>query len=491
MNKFLSSFKSKSFRYGSFSAITVVVVIAAVIILNLIFTQLDLKLDLTKDKTYSISDESRQIINEMDDDITIYALFKTGSEGVISSYQPFEPQVITELLDQYKDSSANINLVYKDPYLYPSFASQYEGDGEGVELGSIIVENGDRYKVIHPDELYTTEYSYDSYGYPSEQLKSIDVEPKITNAIRYVTKENIPTVYSITGHNETGASDNIKKNLEAAGYAVEELDLLKETEIPEDCSVLLMTRPLSSDYNEKETETIKDYLANDGRGIIVTGSYVGYANTEAPNFTSIMSAYGVTVSDSEYIFENDSDYMIDATPINMIPKQQSSDITSSRVILWGDMSQYYYATSPIRRVEKKNTTQISSILTSSKKSRVVSSSTGSYEEEGPYDIGVTITDSDYNVGTTKLVVLSSLIFLDDSVDQMIASGGNSKYIVSCVDWLNDSSDNVYIQPKSITNESIQIDNATIKYVFAGICCIIVPFGLLIAGFIVWLRRRNK
>lgn len=482
MNKFLSSFKNKSFKYGSFSAITVVIVIAVLLIVNLIFSQFDLKLDLTKDKKYTISDTSKDILKNLDEEVHIYALYKTGQE-----YQEF-----TEILDQYSAASDKVKVEYIDPYLNPTFTDKYKTNGEDISLGSYIVTKGDKFKVLSAGDLVSVDYSYDqSTGQPSQSVKSIDVEPQVTNAIKYVSMDKLPVVYYVNNHNEVAIPSNLQKKLESANYEVKELSLFNQEAIPEDCKILMMSTPNGTDYSEKESEIVKDYLAKDGRAFII-----GFTQGNTPNFASIMSAYGI-VNDGKYIMEADPNYSYQNNPTYCLPQLVDND-TTQEMLDGGSKNSLVLAAAaqPLKRAEVKNTTKIDSILTTSKDSYSKGADMTSYNKEandeaGPFDIGVAITDTTYTDTnhTTKLVVFSAITMFDDSADAMV-SGGNSSLEVSAVNWLNDSSDNVYIAPKSLESDSIVINAATV-IIIALICCLIIPFGLFITGFVVWIKRRNK
>lgn len=482
MNKFLSSFKNKSFRYGSFSAITVVIVIAVLLVINLIFSQFDLKLDLTKDKKYTISDTSKEILDKLDEEVHIYALYKTGQE-----YQEF-----TEILDQYSMASKNVKVEYIDPYLNPTFTDKYKTNGEDISLGSYIVAKGDKFKVLSSSDLVSVDYSYDQYtGQPTQNIKSIDVEPQVTNAIKYVSMDSLPVIYYVNNHNEAEIPSNLKKKLESANYEIRELSLFNQESIPEDCSVLMMTTPNGIDYSEKESEIVKDYLAKDGRAFMI-----GFIAGDTPNFKSIMSAYGI-VNDGKYIMEADPNYSYQNNPTYCLPEIASNE-TTDELLDSGSANAQLLAilAQPLKRAEVKNTTTIAPILTTSKQSYSKGEDMTSYnkeanDESGPFDIGVAITDTTYTDTnhTTKLVIFSAYSFLDDSFDYYV-SGGNSSLEVSAMNWLNDTSDNVYIAPKSLESDSIVVSAATV-IVIALICCLVIPFGLFITGFVVWLKRRNK
>lgn len=57
-----SSFKDKKFKQGSYMALSTIIIICIVIVLNLLVGKFNMKLDLTKNKLYTLSDQSKQIL---------------------------------------------------------------------------------------------------------------------------------------------------------------------------------------------------------------------------------------------------------------------------------------------------------------------------------------------------------------------------------------------------------------------------------------------
>lgn len=133
-----ASFRNKKFRYGGYSALITVVVIAILIIVNLVVDQIPWKVDLTKNRYFSLSDQSYRTMDTIKKDITIYGLYKTGQENL----------TVKEILDQYANYSDKIKIKFIDPVKNPTFAQKYSQDGTSLSEGSLIVDAGDKYKVI-------------------------------------------------------------------------------------------------------------------------------------------------------------------------------------------------------------------------------------------------------------------------------------------------------------------------------------------------------
>lgn len=477
MNKFLQSFKDKRFKYGSYSTLIALFVVAILIVVNLVVGKFDIKFDLTPSEAFSISDTSKEVISNIDSDITIYALFKTGSED----------KDVTEILEQYQSVSKNINIVYKDPYIYPQFVNEFKTDGEDIPNNSLIVVSGSKFKVINYSELFTGYSDYSGQAYKA----SSNVEAVVTSAIKYVTMESVPVIYYVTGHGETEIPELLKSQLTSANYDIKEFDLLMNSAVPEDCSVLLMTNPVK-DYSEKETEAVKNYLASDGRAIVLTQFST---DNVYKNFNSIINAYGVQQEEG-LIYEASPENLLQNVPTFVLPDFSEHDITNRliekkyRVFL-----PYVQAVSEMEL--KKSSITVEPLLTTSNQSYIKKNmqSETFYKEQGdtdgPFNAAVAVTDSYYTdtQHTTKLVVVGSSSFILDEINQIIG-GNNSTFIVNALSWLNDSEDSIFISPKSLISQPLVIDSASIRWIVL-VSCVLQPVVIFGIGFIIWLRRRNR
>ena len=71
--------------------------------------------------------------------------------------------------------------------------------------------SGEKSKVIDASDLY--EYSVD-YSTYTQTKSAYDGEGQLTSAISYVTSDNQPKVYVITGHGESSLDSSFQSALE-------------------------------------------------------------------------------------------------------------------------------------------------------------------------------------------------------------------------------------------------------------------------------------
>ena len=124
---------------GSYSLVISAVVLALLIVVNLFVSALPTtltKYDISSTKLYSITSNTKVVVNAMEEDVTIYWIVQAGQED----------DVIENLLGKYESLSDHITVVKRNPDVYPTFAEQYTD--EEVPNNSLVVESGDRYRYI-------------------------------------------------------------------------------------------------------------------------------------------------------------------------------------------------------------------------------------------------------------------------------------------------------------------------------------------------------
>ena len=110
--------------------------------------------------------------------------------------------------------------------------------------------------------------------------------------------------------------------------------------------------------------------------------------------------------------------------------------------------------------------------------------------DGPFDLGVSITETLDDDKETQIVYYTSSNLMDSQINQMV-SGGNEQMIMSSLNWMCSSDETETI---SIPSKNLQISYLTLtaydvsfwKIMVMGI----IPVIFLVIGFMVWLKRRK-
>ena len=476
-NKLIGTISKKHIKNGSYTMVMSVIFIAVVIVINMIVSTIPSKyseIDISSQKLYSIGDETKKMLKDLEKDVTIYQIAQSGSED----------ENISNLLKKYEDESKHIKVEQKDPVVNPKFVSQYTSDD--LSANSLIVVCGDRNKVIDYNNIYETSIDYQTY---SSQTTGFDGEGQITSAIGYVTSENLPVLYTVEGHGEKDMDSSIKEDIEKANMDIKSLNLLTEGTVPDDADCLFIDSP-STDFSSDEKDAIIEYLENGGKAII----FSDYTTEDMPNFDAILENYGVQRTEG-VVFEGDNQHYAMQMPYYLVPTINSTDASSETA------SAGYYVLAPyaqgIKQLDDvRDTVKIESILTTSDQAYSktdLNSNTIEKEDgdvEGPFDLGVSITESLDDDKETQIVYYSTSNLMDSQTNQMV-SGGNEKLIMESLKWMTDTEESASV---SIPSKSLEVSYLTITdydAAFWKICTIaLIPGIFLVIGFVVWIKRRK-
>ena len=472
----LPRWSSKNIRNGSFTVGITVVVIAIVVAVNLIVGELPSsasKVDVSENGLYTIGDQTREVVKNLSEDVTLYLVAESGSED----------DNLLKLLERYEDLSSHLKVETKDPVLYPNFTSQYT-DGE-VASNSIIVAGQERNKVISYSEMYETSMDYNTYSYSTT---GFDGEGQITSAISYVTTEDLPVMYVLTGHEETALTSDMTSAVEKGNIEVQDLNLLTAESVPEDADCLFLFAP-QKDLSKEEAEKIITYLENGGKAFIVSC----YTGKEMPNFQSVLQNYGVQTMDG-IVLEGDANHYVSGNPSYLVPDVAVSDTTgdlgSKNSLILMPVAQ------GIETLEThRETIDIQNILTTSDSAYVKKDAENmttlekeNGDESGSFALGVAITEQ-YNDKETKIVYLSSSSLFLDNINQAV-SGTNMELMTNALSWMCGQESSV-----SIPSKSMQVSYLTLTSASAGfwsmVATALLPVLCLLTGGMIWFRRRKQ
>lgn len=458
-------------RGGTYSLVITGIVLAILIVVNVFASALPAsatRYDISASKLYSITSNTKVVVNALQQDVTIYWIVQSGEED----------DVIETLLSKYESLSDHIQVVKKNPDVYPTFAQQYTD--ETVDNNSLIVESGDRSRFVSYNDIYVQEADVYSYSYTT----SFDGEGAITSAIDYVVSEELPQVYVLEGHGESELPSTITDQIEKANMETTTLSLLTVDEVPEDADCVLIYAP-SSDISTEEKDMLSSYVKNGGKLLVMAGPV---ADSELDNLYALLSDYGVSKVDG-IVVEGDREHYAFQTPYVLLPELSDNAITSPL------KEENYYALLPISlglTISGDSTEgTVESLLstTSEAFSKAAGYELTTYDKEdgdidGPFSLAVSITDN----GGGQIVWFSSSAFLDDMYNAY-SSGANGDLAMNALSSLIGEREAIAIRSKSLNYNYLTISESTaslLKVMMIGV----FPIAYLVIGICVVVGRRR-
>lgn len=461
-----------AFRGGSYSLVVTVLVLAILVVVNVFISALPSSLtryDISSAKLYSITSNTKVVVNALKQDVTIYWIVQSGEED----------DVIENLLDKYDSLSDHIQVVKKNPDVFPAFAEQYTS--ETVQNNSLVVECGDKNRFIGYDDIDIQEADMYSYSYNT----SFDGEGAITSAIDYVVSEELPQLYILEGHGEEELPAMFSEQIEKENMETQSLSLLNVDSIPEDADCILIYSP-TSDISEEEKDMLADYVEDGGKLLVMAGPA---EDDDLENLYSLLADYGVEASDG-ILVEGDREHYAFQMPYVLLPDMNSSEITNSLI------EENYYAIMPISRGltvgESTGGATVTELLTTSDAafSKTAGYNLDTYEKEeedidGPFAVAVSVETA----GGGSMVWFASSDFLDDMYNAY-ASGANGDLGMNALSSLVGENEAIAIRSKSLNYNYLTISDSAaslLKLTMIGV----LPLVYLGIGILVVLRRRER
>ena len=474
-NPFKASEKSEqnktALRGGVYSLAITAVVLAILIVVNIFVSALPAtltKYDISSAKLYSITSNTKVVVNALEQDVTIYWIVQAGEED----------DVIENLLAKYENLSEHIQVVKKNPDVFPTFAEQYTD--ETVSNNSLVVECGERSRFISYDDIYVQEADIYSYTYTT----SFDGEGAITSAIDYVVTEDLPQLYVLEGHGESEIPATFSDQIEKENIEMTTFSLMTADAVPEEADCVMIYAP-ASDISEQECDMLAAYVDAGGKLLVMAGPA---EDGMLENLYSLLADYGVEANDG-IVVEGDREHYAFQMPYVLLPDMASNEITDPLI------ENNYYVFMPVsmgltvQGGSQKGTVEELLTTSSSAFSKIAGYDLATYEKEegdidGPFTLAVSVEGN--NDG--KIVWFASSYFLDDMYNAY-SSGANADMGMNALSSLVGGREAMAIRSKSLNYNYLTISESaasTLKVIMIGV----FPLLYLGIGIYVILRRRR-
>lgn len=479
--------KDKWLKETSLTIMFVALILAIFIGVNVIFKNLNLNpIDFTKEKIYSLSEESKKDIKDIEQNVTMYFFNYT------------EDSTPVVLGKQYHDLNEKITVQLVNANERPDLVSEF---GITTTEQLVAVSSNQRYKTVSAYDMYSNDYTTNT---------TLDLtEQKLTNAIINVTVASKPQVYFLTGHGEYGTDHelySLNQGIINEVMDVSSIDLLTK-DMPEICDVLIIASP-TNDFTSVETEKIQNYINNGGKIVWLQDPYLNirnYSEDMFPNMNTILSQFGISFSKG-FICENNSEASLAGSPAIILPNLTYNSIVKD-IYTDGKVVMPYpgrIVNADAETLDSLGVTAspfVQSTETSFYKDNIDSSSffvKSDSDEEGPFTIGETLTKKINDDTTSTLVAYSCVSFASDEaipIDMQnyiipIQLRNNRDLILNTVAYLTDREDSIRIRKDTgvVTFEAATQSQANIVMsIIFGLPVVIIIVGIIIAI----VRKRRK
>lgn len=458
---------------GLYSLAITALVIAILVVLNIMAEALPKNMtqyDISASKLYSVTSNTKMVLNSLEEDVSIYWIVQDGKED----------SILENLLDKYDSLSEHVSVIKKNPDTYPTFAEKYTD--EEVKNNSLVVECGERSRFISLFDIYLNENGMDPQY---TGVTSFDGEGAITSAIDYVVNEEQPVLYLLEGHGEAELPKPMAEQIRKANIETKPFSLLSADAIPEDAACLMIHAP-ASDYSMEEVEMLRSYVNEGGKLFVAAGPTVdGYL----PNLYELLAGFGVETTEG-VVVEADRGYYAFREPYSLLPEMAEGDITAP--LLEERYSPILPITQGLTIKDPPANVQVQPLLTTSPMafSKAAGFNLNTYEkEEGDTDGPFTVAVDVQTMSEGRIVWFSSSVFLNDLYNAY-SSGANTNLAMNALSALVGESEAMAIRTKSLSYDYLTISEST-SSLLKGVMIIVFPLVYLGVGVVIVVNRRRK
>lgn len=486
-NKFIEIIKKKWLINGTKTVLLVAIIFAFFIGVTVLMQKLNLTpIDLTEDKLFTLTEESKEEVKNIDKDINIYFVGYSEDDSTL------------DLAKQYTKANEKIKVESVTATDRPDLVEKYgiETDSEGI-----IVESGSQYKVLASNDLYT----YDSTTYESINV----AEEKLTAAIKSVAAEELPKVYFLSGYSSFTLANGMQylnMYLQNEVNEVKTLDILSQGKVPDDCNTLVIASP-EKDFDDVATNAITDYI-NKGGNILWLNAAIAQKQ-ELSNVNKILAMYGVKPFEVGVIRETDSSKMVSNSPDLIMPEIQYADATNklydSEGVIFINATKINVASD--EELENLNITKTELIKTSEKayfrtNFENSANSVQQGEEQASFLVGAQldkkISEANEETGEkeikSQLIIYGENLFVSDyqltqtTQTPMVAYRQNKDLVLNSIAYLSDREEDITVRKSTgaVTYTATEQENKIILAVITA-----VPLIIIAVGIFVWIKRKHK
>lgn len=445
--------------------------LAAVLLFNVVIgaaaDKIQLRWDLTEEKLYALKDETKAVLKNLKDDVTLYYFVSDGHEN----------EQIVNVLNMYRTASNRLKIVKSDPNTDPIAVRRFTDKGAAIEQNTIILERGTRYRVISPSEIYQ---NYGKQSGETVQNAFFGLEQLITRAIAFVAANKTNSVFFTVGHNEADYTPVIntlgEENIEY--YQID----LKTGDIPDAADAIYIMAP-TDDFTDDEIFRLDAFLSK-GKGAHIS---FDAAKKPLPKLEAYLKDFwGVTMY-HDLVCESDANRTLNYSYMFMPDVGEhpiTNDISAknNRIVLMHTRSM---------EISSVQEVTASPLLVTSSAAFSLHGSDPTVKEnirEGALPVAAVLTRQVMDKPEARLVVSGSYkmyetLFLEE------ASVANRAFLLGATNYVVKNEDTMSVSPKSLLTYALMLSDGMTNFYIITVCAL--PALLFFAlGIFTWRKRRH-
>ncbi|MCE5335759.1 MAG: GldG family protein [Desulfobacteraceae bacterium] len=464
--------RNRKWVYGSNTIISSIIFLGILIFVILIAERHPLRVDLTDSGSFSLSEQTRNILKDLKQPVSIKCFYSAAAPDQAEARTKAK-----DLLDTYRYHSENIKYEMIDPDAQPDIARRYEVKN----YGTLVVEGFGRKQVIQTAD-----------------------EETVTNALLKVIRQEPKKIYFLTGHGEHSLAGptresfaNAKTAMEKNYYSVAEFNLLQQPDIPGDAAAVVIAGPMRP-VPEAEQQILRAYLQRGGKVFLMVDPLA------KPGLKDFLDSYGIEITD-DVVVDRLSRVFGASERIPVVVEYGPHKITAKFTLptLFPDARSVVPSPKAIPGVRVEVLASTSQNAWAERNMEMLNRGEAAFDRgsdlEGPVPLVVVATIGAQEDGAQAdaagkkpakegvLVVSGDSDFASDSY---FALYGNSDLFLNIVSFLADDANLIAIEHKTTANKPMLLTQDQAQAMF-WIVLILVPLAVLVAGLTVYRVRRAQ